>query len=221
MRLPRGGWAMWGRNDLDSADVLLQNWDSVNNRYVIGDASALSTGYIYLQPNFVILRVGTNAVLNVGTSKISPLVNTLAWDTTLATAPILTQDDNTGGGGGTVGRKMIVRAQSCTGPTSTGGAYDCGPGSGTTAGGLGRCVSGSGVARFSYNDTGWATDGVTPVAQPARVGQLGDATTGVAGGTVGDVGAVFNQSILNNMHKTFLDKINSLELIIHNRGISA
>jgi hypothetical protein len=53
--------------------------------------------------------------------------------------------------------------------------------------------------------------GATAVAQPTRVGALTDSTTGTATTTIGDVGAAFSQSGLNNIHASLLAKINSLE----------
>lgn len=67
----------------------------------------------------------------------------------------------------TNGQKLWVHAQNATGATSTGGALDLGPGSGTTAGGLGRLISGSGAGRVSWNDTGLGFYGQTPIAKPS------------------------------------------------------
>jgi hypothetical protein len=80
-------------------------------------------------------------------------------------SPKIWQADQTAGS--TNGQKLSLLAQNATGATSTGGAIDIGPGAGTTAGGLGRLISGSGSQRAAWNDTGFAVFGATPVAQPA------------------------------------------------------
>jgi hypothetical protein len=219
MRLPRGGWVTYGRDNVDGNDVLLQWWDAANSNWILGDASTFATGYIYLKLGLVQLRVGTNPTLDITSTKIQPRLATLSWEASITSAPILTQDDNSGGSA--TGKKMTVRAQSCTGLNSTGGAYDCGPGAGLLAGGLGRCVSGSGVARLSYNDIGWAYDGATIAAQPARIGQLTDSSGGSATGTISSVGASFSQTAFDNIHASLIAKINALELLVHNKGTTA
>lgn len=63
--------------------------------------------------------------------------------------------------------------------------------------------------------------GADEVAQASRVGQLTDSSTGSATSTIGDVGALFSQSVLNDIHASFAAKINGLETIVHNIGMSA
>jgi hypothetical protein len=62
--------------------------------------------------------------------------------------------------------------------------------------------------------------GVT-IAQATRAGQLTDSTTGAPSSTIGDVGSSFSQSGLNDIHASLLAKINALELILHNKGITS
>jgi len=62
--------------------------------------------------------------------------------------------------------------------------------------------------------------GSGPLVPVPRVGQLTDSTGGSTSTTIGDVGASFNQSALNNIHKALLDKINALELALHNTGVT-
>lgn len=220
-------FSIWGRNTLGGVDTGLLSWDGTIPALTLGGNGGGITSYCQCVNGSFRIGVGTNISMSVNTTAIVPALNKIEWQAAVVTAPFLGQADNTSGVGGQVGQTMTQRAQSCTASAGgSGGNYDIGPGAGLGAGGRGRLLSGgaapgAGVARFAWNDTGWATDGVTPIAQPARVGQLGDATTGVAGGSIGDVGAVFNQSILNNMHKTFLDKFNLIEAMLHNRGISA
>lgn len=176
MRLPRGGWTMWGRNNLDNGDALLIQWDSVNGRIVLGDSSNLSTGYIYMQSGLIQLRVGTNSILEATSTKVQPQVSAISWGPTIPTAPTITQDDTTAGSG--TGKPMLLRAQSCTGATSTGGALDVGPGAGSSVGGLGRLMSGGttpggGSARFSWNNTGLSFFGATCAAKPTITGSRG------------------------------------------------
>lgn len=62
--------------------------------------------------------------------------------------------------------------------------------------------------------------GATPVVQPSGASQaalgaataatLTDSTTGTAGATIGDVGASFSQSTLNNIHASLTSQINKL-----------
>lgn len=63
--------------------------------------------------------------------------------------------------------------------------------------------------------------GRTPIAQPSRVGALTDSSGGSATSTIADVGAAFSQAGLNNIHASLAAKINALELLIHNEGLSA
>jgi hypothetical protein len=79
----------------------------------------------------------------------------------------------------------------------------------------------NGHSGFSVNSSGSiGFYGATPRAQATRVGQLTDSTTGSAGSTVTDVGSSFNQATLDNNFASLIAKINALELIIHNLGLS-
>lgn len=224
IRLPRGNTsqaAIYGRNNADTGDYLALQWDSVTPRLILGDTTAGGTA-IYLQSSLGQLRQGTNAVFDWTSTKLQPRLS-LSWVATAAT-PLISQDD--AAGTSATGEKMTIRAQSGTGGSSIGGDLDVGPGAGTTRGGLFRLMAGGttpggGAVRLSFNDTGWAWDGVTPIAQPSRVGQLTDSTTGSASSTVSDVGSSFSQSAINNNFASVLNRINGIEAIIHNRGISA
>lgn len=76
------------------------------------------------------------------------------------------------------------------------------------------------TAKFESNATGVGFNGAAPVAQPTRGGQLTDSTTGSAGSVLADVGGAFNQATLNNNFKRLLDRVNALELLCHNNGLS-
>jgi hypothetical protein len=221
IRMARGGGnnaTIYGRKNDDSTDVLLWQWDSPSSagigRLVIGDLSTLSTGWIILQtaggasPSAVVLGAGTNAQFTVGTGQISVLINNVVWANSPVTAPLITQELNTAGSG--VGMTFSIKAQSCTGATSTGGNFDLAPGAGTTAGGRGRLLSGSAASRVCWNDTGVGFFTVTvPVAQPIMT----DNTTGVAANQLVDVGAVPTQANINNNFATVRAKLATLGLV--------
>lgn len=134
------------------------------------------------------------------------------------TSPVVSQATQTVSG---TSQKLVVRAQNNTVAATTGGAFDCGPGSGVTAGGLGRCMSGSNAQRFGWNDTGFCLGAGTPSAQPARVGQLTDATGGTPGSTISDVGGAFSQTTLNNNFASIVQRLNALESAAHSQGVTA
>lgn len=87
------------------------------------------------------------------------------------------------------------------------------------------CANG-GFASIRFYNCGsgvWEPIGYRPwtVAPPARGGQLTDSTTGSAGSAVADVGASFSQATLNTNFKRLLDRVNSLELMAHNKGLTS
>jgi hypothetical protein len=57
--------------------------------------------------------------------------------------------------------------------------------------------------------------------QAATVAVLMDASTGVAGNNIPDVGATYNQLTLNNIHASFTAKVNALIAAIKRQGLMA
>jgi hypothetical protein len=214
-----------GRNSFGGVDVNLMSFDGTIPRIILGSGNTGGmTSYIYLNTSDVTVAVGTNSILQVTSTAITPLINTLAWSASVVTAPIVSQANNTAGSG--TGQLFTLRAQSCTGATSNGGACDIGPGAGTTAGGLGRCMSGGtsvggGAQRIAWNDTGIGFYTTAPVAQPTDIVALTDSTTGTADNTVADVGAAFNQATLNNNFADLIAKINGLRTRLRTLGLMA
>ena len=220
------GFVCWGRNSSGAGvDVPLWVFDGTVPYLQLGCGNLGGmTAFIVLNQANLQLKVGTNAQLQVTSTKVSMLINMLAWANTVVTNPTITQDTSTAGSG--VGQTMSIGAQSCTGATSTGGALDMAPGAGTTTGGLGRCLSGGttpggGSARYSFNNTGHAFFAATPVAQAARVGQLTDNSGGTAGNTLPAIGVVYSQTEVRDSIASLAAKINGLELLIKNNGLSA
>lgn len=64
---------------------------------------------------------------------------------------------------------------------------------------------------LTSNATGFAFWGASPMAQPARIGQLG----------AQDVGAIPTQTSINAAFAAAVAKINALETLIHNLGLTA
>jgi hypothetical protein len=62
--------------------------------------------------------------------------------------------------------------------------------------------------------------GVAPIARPTRAGQLTDSTTGTPGATLVDVGAAPTQANINNNFASVLAKLNAIETILHNLGLT-
>jgi hypothetical protein len=74
---------------------------------------------------------------------------------------------------------------------------------------------------FVADSIGAGFNGLTAgVAAPTRIGQLTDSTTGTPGGTIADGGAVYSQATTNNNNASLLQRINALELALHNVGIT-
>lgn len=61
-------------------------------------------------------------------------------------------------------------------------------------------------------------DATPPAAQPARPGQIADATTGASGASCVDVGAVPLQANINNNFATILDRLNKIEAALSEAG---
>lgn len=103
-------------------------------------------------------------------------------------AAIYKAGDATGAnaGGTFVGGKTTVRGGDATGGSGTrnGGDLDVRPGNGATAQGLARLLSGGSSVRFSWDATGIAWFGTTPIAQPADMVALTDNSGGTADRTI-------------------------------------
>lgn len=83
-----------------------------------------------------------------------------------------------------------------------------------TAAGSTRFKDSGGTVRQEIDDTGIAWFTASPVAQAADPGALTDSTTGTANSTVVDVGASFNQGILNDNFADLIAKVNALRGIL-------
>jgi hypothetical protein len=57
-------------------------------------------------------------------------------------------------------------------------------------------------------------------AQPTRAGQLTDSTGGTPGATIASAGTIFNEGTLNNNFASLTQRINALEAMLHNLGLS-
>lgn len=204
-----------------SVDCSLVAYNSATPKITYGPGNAAGiTGYLELNGAGAILKVSTNNGWSF-TAAGSLINNTNSGRYSFAsgaTAPSFTQEDT--GAVNATGIKLTIKAQTATNGTTVGGALDVGPGAGTT-GGLGRLVTGGAAARFGWNDTGWATDGVTPIAQPARAGQLTDSSGGTPSGTIAAAGGAYGQANENDFRSSITQRMNAVETIIHNRGISA
>ncbi len=146
-----GGYALFGRNNANNADILLTYWDAPNQRLILGDSSTLATGYIYLQSNLIQMRVGTNSAMDFTTSLIRPMINSMSWDAG-ATAPTITQVTATGAVA--TGAPFTLASQDCSGTTTTVGgsmlirAGDATGGAGTRTGGALTLRSGTGATAY-------------------------------------------------------------------------
>lgn len=170
-------FSLWGRNTSGvGVDTRFLAWDGATPRVYLGSGNTggMST-YVELDASVGNLSAGTNSTAYWTTVGLFVKTNTLAFDANApVTSPSITQVANTSGTAGQVGRKLTISAQACTGSAgSTGGDLDIGPGSGLAAGGLGRCVSGSGIARVLFNDTGVGFNGTAPIAKPTVTGLKG------------------------------------------------
>lgn len=73
----------------------------------------------------------------------------------------------------------------------------------------------SGNLMFRIDGTKIGFFGGGGAVQPARIGQLADATTGTPGTTLNDVGAVPTQAAINNNFASVLTKLNALDTALH------
>jgi len=88
-------------------------------------------------------------------------------------------------------------------------------------GGSGTKIRGNGTLVIQVDSSGHlAFFGGTPQAQAGRAGQLTSGAGAPSTGTV-DVGSVPTQANCNNNFATLVQRINALETIIHNLGLSA
>lgn len=147
--------------------------------------------------------------------------------TTIGGALSCNAGDNAASSTAQTGGKWSTRGGDCTGSagTRTGGDWEARPGTGATADGELYLKNGGGTKTLRIGTVSGAPAlaffNVTPINQPSRVGQLADSTTGTPSTTIGDAGATYSQSALNNIHASLLAKINALETLIHNLGLSA
>lgn len=220
------GFQLFVRNDGDTADIAVLATDTVGSALNISNTTAGSLSTIIAAPSAgsITFRVGSSSTqVQLTTAAISTLIPIFSFFSSV-TSPIIQQQSTSTNSA--VGHKLVINAQDCTGTTATGGAFDIRPGSGTSAGGLLRLMSGGGAIsstqRFALDDTGIALYGGSTVAQASRVGQLTNNTgVGAPGTTVNDVGGAFNQSTLNTNFAAILLKVNAIETAIHNIGLTA
>lgn len=182
----KNDFVMAARDVTNTADAVLIQFPA-GNSLVLGANAYLTI----LNGNSLSLRAGNVVCGTVDTSFWTFDSPALRFRKSV-TAPSLTQENEVANS--VNGQKTTIHAQNSTGTTTTGGAIDIGPGSGTTAGGLGRLLSGSSAVRLSWNDTGVSFFAATPVVQQT----LTDNTGGTADTQLVDVGAVFSQANLNN-----------------------
>lgn len=172
------GFQVFVRNNGDTADLSLIATDTVSGpTATFCGTAAGSFSPIIAAPaaGSITLRVSTTATqLQLTTASISSLIPRIEFFSTVATGTFGMQTTSSNG---VTGGKVNFTGQDCTGTTTTGGAVDLRTGSGTTAGGLGRLMSGGGAVataqRFGWNDTGIAFFTSTPVAQQTIAGSRG------------------------------------------------
>lgn len=226
------GFSIKGRTAANNNDFGILDWGVTTADYVT--LGSLTSALQIAGASPISLVIGGSVAANLGASNFTfgagfnrftfsaPFTINIVTASTpgpVVGAAGLVQAQDLTGTGAADGGAMTVRAGNST--NGTGGAIVLKPGSGGTAGGAGTLQRGSGTACFTWNDTGIALYNAAPVAQPARVGQLTDGTTGTPSNTIPDAGAVYVQATINNIHASLLAKINALELIIHNLGASA
>lgn len=219
-------FSIWFHSPSASTDGVVIAVDDSTHRVSIGPSNVAGIGsYIYLNASTLELRVGTNATSTIDVAKAVLNINNSRWSFAPGVSGAAFMQENNDSAGITC-QKLVVRAQSSAGLTSIGGDIDFVPGSGPSRGGKGRLVSGStsvgsGSARLSWDDTGMSFFTAATLAQAARVGQLTDSSGGSAGSTVAAAGAAYSQTGENDFRATVAAKINALELLIHNVGLSA
>jgi hypothetical protein len=226
-----GGFQIFVRNNADTADLVALATDTVSGPGVtLGSTTAGGFSPVLAAPSAgnITLRVGSSATqLQLTTASVSSLIPRIEFFGTVATGTFGQQTSATNGA---TGNKINFTGQDCTGTTSTGGAVDVRPGSGTTAGGKGRLMSGGGavatVQRLAWNDVGLALYGGNPVAQAARVGQATN-NTGVAPGATRDMDDVTSAGLADpakvnaNFARIVANMWNPLELALHDLGATA
>lgn len=212
------GTTIYGRNNAGSADRLLIDWGvtATDNLHLSNSSTTMVINATTSGIGWIV-RLGGTQRLSLSTSQFTNGTRAFAWESTIS-QPYIQQD--TVATNGATGQPTALMGQNASGTTSTGGILDLIPGTGTTAGGLGRLRSSTLSNRVSWNDTGLSFFAVSPIAQQTRAGQLTDSTTGTPSTTLVDVGVAFSQANINNNFSSVLTKYNALETIIHNLGLS-
>lgn len=113
----------------------------------------------------------------------------------------------------------ITDARVSTAARGTPGAYALRAGDTFT----GTVIVSAGTATFTVNPTAGTVGffGNPGATQAATVAVLVDASTGVAGNNIPDVGAAYNQATLNNIHASMTAKVNALIAAIKRQGLMA
>jgi hypothetical protein len=220
------------RNDGDTGDLTLLATDTTATPSVtLGSTAVGGLNPIIVSPaaGSVTIRAGSSATqIQLTTTSFAWGLAAVGWSSAVA-SPVLAQTTNVAAS--QTGQKTTYRAQNCTGATSTGGAADFGPGSGTTAAGKGRLITGGGALavtqRLAWDDTGMALYGGATVAQAARVGQATNSTGVTPGGsdrTMADVttaGLADPAKCNSNFAIIAVNLWNPMELANHNLGVTA
>ncbi len=153
-----------------------------------GELELASTKAVDFAGDILITRQGANVftasasagtLYVAGTAMMSFSTQVFGFVSTV-TNPVFRQGDDATNSA--TGDTLSIRAQDCTGTTTTGGALDIRPGTGTSTNGLGRLLNGS-TQRFAWNGTGIGFYATTPVAQPADQVAVTDNTAGTASRT--------------------------------------
>lgn len=174
-----GGYVINVRNNADTADLTLLTTDTVTGpSFTLGSTAAGGFSPIIASPaaGTITLRVGSSATqVSISTAVVSLLIPILNFFTSVTNPTIQQQLDSVTQNG--AGKKLFINAQDLNNTNTTGGDGDLRPGSGTTAGGKWRLMSGGGAVasaqRFAWNDAGIGFFTTAPTAQPTINGSRG------------------------------------------------
>lgn len=164
------------------------------------------------------LQINGTPHLTIAASASTLLANVLRFDSTTASPVFHQADDATNSVTGDI---LSIRAQDCTGTTTTGGSLVMRPGTGTSAHGALRLRNGAGTDRFVINTTGIGFFAATPVAQAADPGALTDSSGGAADGTVAAISGTGDDADINNNFAELATKYNTLRTLLRNYGLAA